>query len=379
MAWALGLSLGLALSLTACKPATGLSVRVTNPTELDRHTETVTLLWAHLLRDLPGLTPENVVVLDPSGAQVPAQVLPGDGTEPLELLFQVKLGAKEARTYTVDLGTPQAWPNRLLARHVPERKDDFAWENNVVAYRMYGPALNDESKSVGIDIWVKNVERLVTAPGDWFTRNYHQDLGEGMDCYKVGPTLGCGATAPFADGALWTLSNYSTWEVLESGPVRVTFRLTYDALPVGEGTVKMEKIISLDYDQYLSRMETRIVEATGTPVPALASGIVIHALAEVGANAQALRVSEVPSDSKAEDPRTDGLIHQGLVLPAPSATEAVTAADHLLFIQDPGQAVVCYSGAAWSKAAITSTFAWQAYLDTFAAMLNRPLEVKIGK
>ena len=30
---------------------------------------------------------------------------------------------------------------KVYGRYVPERKDDFAWENEYAAFRMYGPAL----------------------------------------------------------------------------------------------------------------------------------------------------------------------------------------------------------------------------------------------
>ena len=34
---------------------------------------------------------------------------------------------------------------KVYGRHVPERKDDFAWENEYAAFRMYGPALKPEN------------------------------------------------------------------------------------------------------------------------------------------------------------------------------------------------------------------------------------------
>ena len=52
-----------------------------------------------------------------------------------------------------------------LGRFVRERNDDFAWENDLVAHRVYGPALETAKKeplvSSGIDVWVKRTHRFM--------------------------------------------------------------------------------------------------------------------------------------------------------------------------------------------------------------------------
>ena len=45
----------------------------------------------------------------------------------------------------------------LFARFVPEREDDFAWENDLVAFRAYGPALRNQVDA-GTDCWLKRVK-----------------------------------------------------------------------------------------------------------------------------------------------------------------------------------------------------------------------------
>jgi hypothetical protein len=46
---------------------------------------------------------------------------------------------------------------RAFARFVPERKDDFAWENDLVAFRTSGPALRPGPENSGIDCWFERV------------------------------------------------------------------------------------------------------------------------------------------------------------------------------------------------------------------------------
>ena len=50
---------------------------------------------------------------------------------------------------------------KVYGRYVPERKDDFAWENEYAAFRMYGAALKPENPSNGVDLWLKNSPALV--------------------------------------------------------------------------------------------------------------------------------------------------------------------------------------------------------------------------
>ena len=49
---------------------------------------------------------------------------------------------------------------KVYGRYVPERKDDFAWENEYAAFRLYGPALLPENPYNGVDLWSKNSPEL---------------------------------------------------------------------------------------------------------------------------------------------------------------------------------------------------------------------------
>ena len=58
-------------------------------------------------------------------------------------LWLAVVGATEARTH---------------CRFVPERLDDFAWENVKIAFRAYGLAARDRTENSGIDCWLKRVD-----------------------------------------------------------------------------------------------------------------------------------------------------------------------------------------------------------------------------
>ncbi|MBR1927332.1 MAG: DUF4861 family protein, partial [Bacteroidales bacterium] len=112
---------------------------------------------------------------------------------------------------------------KVMAREVPERADDFVFENDLVAGRFYGKALEGNPTSPGLDIWVKLPGKLVA--DEWYKgyleesdAYYHHDHG-GKDCYKVAVSLGGGASVPFVDGKLrWPATNYRSSKVLEIAP-----------------------------------------------------------------------------------------------------------------------------------------------------------------
>ncbi len=61
-----------------------------------------------------------------------------------ELIFQHSFAAGEkSASFTVEKidGWPRPSRSRPSRRYVPERLDDFAWENDKIAHRTYGPAL----------------------------------------------------------------------------------------------------------------------------------------------------------------------------------------------------------------------------------------------
>ena len=58
--------------------------------------------------------------------------------------------------------TPQT---SVHARYVPERMDDFAFENDKVAFRVYGPALTDSAENNGTDCWLKRVDYPIVISG----------------------------------------------------------------------------------------------------------------------------------------------------------------------------------------------------------------------
>ncbi|MBD5778562.1 glycoside hydrolase family 88 protein [Pelagicoccus sp. NFK12] len=138
---------------------------------------------------------------------------------------------------------------RGFARLVPERKDDIAFENDVVAFRVYGPALRDSQERSGVDAWTKKVDYPII--NKWYEgdlkhgKSYHQDTGEGFDGYKVGPTVGAGGTGLWVNGSLLQANVYDRGFVNWSARDTASITVEYEYPETEYGKVTEKKTITL--------------------------------------------------------------------------------------------------------------------------------------
>ena len=125
--------------------ADAVAVKVANPLGAPRAAETVALSLAEIRELAPALEPRKLVVVDGAKKPVLSQLVDMDGDEtPDELVFQADLAARETKTFSVEAGErppPARDDFQVYGRFVRERHDDFAWENDRIAHRMYGPDL----------------------------------------------------------------------------------------------------------------------------------------------------------------------------------------------------------------------------------------------
>ncbi|MFR9594045.1 MAG: DUF4861 family protein, partial [Rikenellaceae bacterium] len=227
-----------------------------NTTDVDRVEEMVEVELATLKSSMGVMSDETFVVYSASGKEIPSQIT-YDG----KLIFQVSVAPMSKSTYKIKVGTPAEYESKVYGRQFPERLDDFAWENDRIAYRVYGPASQVlDQKLYGYDVWTKSVTRMVLeerykmdldpvwrakiaevaktdqAKADEMLRSvsFHVDHGTGMDAYNVGPTLGAGTLALMESGKILYPYCYKDYEILEMGPLRLTVKLTYNPLKVAD-------------------------------------------------------------------------------------------------------------------------------------------------
>jgi len=229
----------------AAAPSSIVTVTVRNPIDLARPGETIVLQAADLRRLLSVDDVRRIHVRDErSGQDLLTQAVDtnDDGVFE-ELIFQADFAPKEIRKFVLSVGerkVPRPEDFKAYGRFVQERRDDFAWENDRIAHRMYGAALETWAQepltSSAVDVWTKRVSRLVI--NDWYmVDDYHRDHGEGGDFYSAGTTRGCGGNGIWAGGRLYPSANFHGSRSLANGPIRVMFELTYPAWDAGRSGI----------------------------------------------------------------------------------------------------------------------------------------------
>ena len=359
------------------------SVIVTNDTELSRENETVELCFKALQKADKSLTAENVVVYDMAGEQIPSQVYTeSDGT--VKLLFQVTVEAGAAGKYVVKAGEREDYPMLAYSRHVPERKDDYAYENNKVAGRIYGPAL-EFPRTFGSDIWLKCTDRLVI--NDWFKKmDYHHNYGEGMDCYKVGGTLGGGALVPYSDGETFVIGdNWASVQHICDGPVRTKAEFTYNAFDVNGKQYSASRVIELDANSHFVKSVTAF-HPVGHEADSLdlVLGAIQHEVINRYDAINWIAFTEVASDTK--QPEIDGNISVALIYDeaelADNSLKAIgDIAGHAAIItrEATNKPVTVWTGSGWSLAGIDAPDVWTVMVGDFAYAQANPLKVEVLK
>lgn len=374
-----------ALGQAAPAPEKQIVLNLANPAPIARQ-EVIAIRLKDVLKRLPTSNPNKIRVQRSSGEEeLPTQIFNSVAGNPADqLLVFVSIAAEQTiqlRFFLSD--SPTLRKPLVFGRTVPERKDDFAWENDKVAYRVYGPALQATGEiSSGIDVWSKRVADLII--NDWYAKDaegqrtnnraltYHQDTGQGLDSYDVGLTRGCGGTAIQSGGKFFVSKNYTQAEILASGPIRVQFRLQYAAWPAGDLQVSEEKIITLDAGLHMNQIQSTFSFA-GAPSVRAGIGLATHARAETTASPAEgiLSVWESLTDPSA------GMDGTGIILPAGVAATTAQSDGNIYFVLNakPNVAVVYYAGAGWSNSDISDQPAWRKYLKDFSLSLQHPLQM----
>ena len=331
-----------------------------------------------------------------TGEYLLSQVVDEDMDGELDyLLFQPELGAGETRTYNlvtdVDSSLLPVTGTSTYSRFVPERTDDYAWENDRVAFRTYGPTAEQMvvdgtpggTLSSGIDCWLKRVEYPII--NKWYREDleegisYHKDTGEGLDDFHVGPSRGCGGTGIWSEDEqkLYTSRNFTEWKTITTGPIRTEFALTYAPWSTPAGMMEETKIISLDLGSNLARFKVHV--SAEEPVKALSAGITQHE--KDGTN----HGDQDNGWFSYWQPHGDSELGMGIVVPQAYLSgydeHLVNEPDqsHLLVHMKPVNGkVVFYAGFGWKKSGqFEDDKAWFEYLQGYAERISSPITYSV--
>lgn len=401
----------LAACASLAQAADRVTITVANTLATPR-SEVVETMLTSLERKLG--TRQDIVVTDAEGKEIPSQVTYDD-----KLIFLASVPAKGRTVYYAHKGTPQKYAPKVAGRLFTERQDEFGWENDKVAYRIYG-----HGAAVGYDLFNKNTTDLML--DYWYASEqdatmrrtvkdlaqrgykdladqvynaycYHINHGKGMDCYTVGPTLGGGANAILdSKGNLEMPQCYKSYKILDKGPLRFTVELTYPERNIGGEKVTEVRTIRLDEGSHFNRASV-FYKGLTKPITIVA-GAVVHQsnpTAYVMDAKNGFMGYDDLGDASVYNPnyrdqlaKEMGHIFIGLLFPEKDITTFFQdrpngiATGHILAktTYKPRLAFTYYFGTAWdqNKAEGINDFkTWQRYLSQAAQAVRTPMKVSV--
>jgi hypothetical protein len=364
-----------------------VTIKAANKLQAARTSRTIELTGAQLAplnaRDLM-----TVHIKDASGKEVIAQAVDTDFDArhvPDMVIFQADFAPGETKTFTASVGAKQVYTEeqfKARGRFVRERFDDFNWENDRIAHRMYGKWLEtwegEPLTSSTIDIWSKRTPKMVT--DKWYmVDNYHADTGEGADFYSAGRSRGVGGSGLWANNQLFVSKNFVQSRVLSNGPIRVLFELEYEPFDVAGAKVSEVKRISLDGGSQLDHYQSFYKVVEGQPALPLTVGI---GLKKVAGEEKAFSAEKGYLAKWERVEKNAGM--QGLAAIVDPKVLVQQTEDQLNLLllakADANNSVSYWAGFCWDKAGLMTDLAgWKAYVEQFTQGLASPIEVSVGQ
>lgn len=363
-----------------------LTVTAVNKLQIARAGQTIELTAAQLA-PLGEKNLNKIHVKDAAGKELICQAVDVDFDEfhtPDIVIFQSDFAPGETKTFAVTDGAVQVFKPedyKAYGRFVRERFDDFAWENDLIAHRTYGKALEtwkgEPLTSSAIDIWSKLHPTLII--NEWYMMGdafYHHMNSNGGDDYSAGATRGDGGNGLWAADKLWVSKNFVNSRTLASGPIRVMFELDYDPFDVNGRQVAETMRITLDAGSQMDHYQVTFKPvAAGEPLTA-AVGLkkVRGEQADFNAARAALAIWEPMEGNQG----TQGIA--AIVDPKSFVKQAGDQSNNLLLVNaGPDNSVNYWAGFAWDKAGkYTTADAWKKYVDEFAQGVQSPIGVSVS-
>lgn len=232
-------------------------------------------------------------------------------------------------------------------RYLPAANENIAWENDRIAFRLYGPPVKERVGS-GIDVWAKSVAYPII--DKWHRLNaegkgYHTDRGEGGDFFQVGFSRGAGGSAIWYQGRPYTSQTYATHRIIQETEEEIAFELQFAPWKVGGFLVSEKKVISMKKGTNFFKVVSTFDTDAQAPLTA-AVGIAYAREAETTTDAG----EGILSVWEAYPPENGELGTAVLANPKRIAGFSTLDKEQFLLLKvKAGRPVTYYVGAGWSK------------------------------
>jgi hypothetical protein len=381
-----------------------LKVTAVNNLSFGRLNQTIALS-ANQLKPLGKIAWNKIHIKTAAGRELLCQPVDTDGDyHSDEVIFQADFGPDQTRHFYVYLGKRHIYkPNqfKVYGRFNRKRFGDFAWENDRIADRVYGKALEtwkeEPLTSSTVDVWVKRTSKLVINDR-YMTNHYHIDTGNGADLYSAGTSRGVGGNGLWANGKLWVSKNHVNSHVLTNGPIRVMFKLMFNPFNVNGDSIKKTGQIALDAGQNLNHFVVSFktnqpkkliasigIEKTHLTAKEVRKGIPPHhsamsierspgAFTEKNINAKYGWITT-------QQPLSEGKLYCAIIVnPQNFVKVTEDEQNELVLVKVPENQVISYwAGFAWSKSGHFKDYeTWKTYIAHFARELQSPIQVTVS-
>ncbi len=381
----------VAVSAISCNVThKNMEVEIKNDLDLERNE--VVSVSSSLLHSLLSIAEEKDIRVksEATNTYIPLQWIDYDKDgKSDELLFVANVKPLSSAKYLLVADAGSVEPQSTIttySRFVPERTDDYAWENDKVAFRVYGPTgqkqalegVAGSTLSSGVDIWLKRTDKPII--NKWYSSHvkspgyYHIDHGEGYDPYHVGNSRGTGGSGIWDKDTLYVSQNFVTHKTIATGPLRTVFELGYGGW--GPYNLKETKRISLDLGSNFSRFEIQL--ASDRPIPNYTVGITLHD------NKGETKINKESGWYRHWEKVDDAYLGEAILInPVKTDTAFVRMSDikdlsNLLVVNKPEDKIIYYAGFAWQKSGQVNTSSdWEAILVKQAQIIKNPLKVTV--
>ena len=251
------------------------------------------------------------------------------------------------------------------ARHVPERLDDFVWENDYFGARAYGPGVSQPPPkgeglvSSGFDVFNKAIPDIMMAEtlirGVKEKISYHKNNGIGFDNYKVSTGRGVGGIGMKDAAGKWNYEgNWRAQKVIEKSEEKAVFELTYSRYIV-RGTIER--------GQPFCRFDVR-PNGKAAQMPLMGPGLDVSSKRKHNGDlAIDPKVGYIANWEPADG--ANGHVMSAIILPG-GGTLALDATESMHLLQNK-PVFTFYAGACWSGAGKWRNAAeWHDYVKKFA-------------
>ena len=351
-----------------------VEVSIFNNSEVDRENETVELCLC-LFKELD---PEQIVVFDAQGNVIPSQILTKGTGSPQSLLFQVSLVAGKQVIYTLKESTRQNYPQKVQVIPYDTPEKAVAWENERIAFQLLGKASSPAQSGSGIGVWFKSVEKPVL----------NEKLAEKVSgtikdnaIPAILPFLGAGGLTLNTRDTLLPKKGFDRLQVLDNGPLRTSFSLTYNSVKYGDKSLTEEYVVHLDAGSNLNEVHVRFAGDTSSVM--LAAGIYrsdssqwLSVNKEFSTIAYGIATAQSLKGDSINPPRN----YYGMIFTKDwQSTRKKEHHIYALYSLKIGEEFVYYTGAANGSRFFKKTDDWNNYLKSKRKSLLQPLKIKLLK